>query len=93
MAGMSAEMIAKIDAILARVKEPETELSVSDLHLVKRVSYSEKENKFLIVMDIAPSSCACFVGGVVTEHIRASIERNLIEQFGIEFPGIRAEAV
>jgi len=94
MAGITQEMADKFEAILKRVKEPETELSVSELHLVKRISYSETEKKFLIYMDIAaPRNFPCLTCGVVTEQIRSTIERRLKEEFTKEFPGYAVETV
>ena len=63
---MDPETQKKIDAILARVKEPETRRSVGDLNLVKRVRYSAREHAFELFMDIANPRTSCFVCGVVT---------------------------
>lgn len=93
MAQITQEMADKFEAILRRVKEPETELSVSELNLVKRISYSETEKKFLIVMDIANPKFPCLTCGVVTEQIRRTIERCLREEFMKEFPGYVIETV
>ncbi|MCA1951159.1 MAG: hypothetical protein LDL24_11345 [Treponema sp.] len=93
MAQISQEMADKFEAILRRVKEPETELSVAELNLVKRISYSESEKKFLIVMDIATPRFPCLTCGVVTEQIRSTIERRLREEFLKEFPGYAVETV
>ncbi|HON12562.1 MAG TPA: hypothetical protein PLB48_00505 [Treponema sp.] len=93
MATITPEMADKFEAILKRVKEPETELSVSELNLVKRISYSETEKKFLIFMDIATPKFPCLTCGVVTEQIRSTIERRLREEFMKEFPGYEVETV
>ena len=86
---MDPEMQKKIDAILARVKEPETRRSVGDLNLVKRVRYSSGANRFELFLDIANPHSSCFVCGVVTATIQRSIERELQEAFAQEFPGCR----
>ncbi|GAB1483869.1 hypothetical protein MASR2M78_26850 [Treponema sp.] len=91
MAELKPEIAEKIEAILAKVKEPETGLSISDLQLVKRISYSEERNAFLIIMDIAQPKISCMVCGLVTEHIRAGIERMLKEEFEASFPGALVE--
>lgn len=94
MSTITPEMADKFEAILKRVKEPETELSVSELNLVKRISFSETEKKFLIVMNIAaPRNFPCLTCGVVTEQIRNTIERRLREEFLKEFPGYAVETV
>ncbi len=89
--GMQKEMTDKIDAILLAVKEPETGLSMTDLQLVKLVSWSEKEQKFLLTMDIANPRSACLVCGVVNEHLREGIQRRLAEAFSEAFPGTTVE--
>lgn len=89
--GMPKEMTDKIDTILETVKEPETDLSMTDLQLVKKISWSEKEKRFLITMDIAQPRSTCLVCGVVTEQIRAGIERRLEEAFIQAFPGNTVE--
>ena len=86
---MDPEMQKKIDAILARVKEPETLSSVGDLNLVKRVRYSTSENAFEIFLDIDNPRTSCFVCGVVTATIQRTLERELREAFEQDFPGCR----
>jgi metal-sulfur cluster biosynthetic enzyme len=86
---MDSETREKIDAILARVKEPETLRSVGDLNLVKRVRYSPGSNLFELSLDITTPPTSCFVCGVVTATIQRSIERELEEAFRQEFPGCR----
>jgi len=86
---MDPETQSKIDAILARVKEPETRRSVGDLSLVKRVRYSASEHAFEVFMDIANPRASCLVCGVVTATIQRSIERDLQGAFEQEFPGCR----
>jgi metal-sulfur cluster biosynthetic enzyme len=80
-------MQTKIDAILARVKEPETRRSVGDLNLVERVRYSSQRNAFEVFMNVSNPRSTCFVCGLVTATIQRSIERELREAFEQEFPG------
>jgi metal-sulfur cluster biosynthetic enzyme len=88
---MDPEMRERIDAILARVQEPETLRSVGELGLVKRVRYSPGLTLFEISLDIANPRSTCFVCGVVTATIQRSIERDLQEAFAQEFPGCRVQ--
>jgi metal-sulfur cluster biosynthetic enzyme len=84
---MDPETRKKIDAILARVKEPETRRSVGDLNLVKRVRYSPGSNAFEVLMDVATPRGGCLVCGIVTTAIQQTIERELKEAFEQDFPG------
>ena len=79
----------KIDSILDRIKEPETFRSISELNLVRKVTFSEKQKEIHVVMDIEQPRLSCFVCGVVTEKIRSSIERDIKEEFEKEFPGFK----
>ena len=41
-------MKKKIDAVLERVKEPESGLSIAELGMVERLRYSKKHKKLII---------------------------------------------
>jgi metal-sulfur cluster biosynthetic enzyme len=86
---MDPEMRARIDSVLARVKEPETRRSVAELNLVKRVRYSASEQAFEVLLDVANPRTSCSVCGIVTATIQRTIERELQEAFAQEFPGCR----
>ena len=90
---MTDEMKKKFDTILDRVREPETYRSVSELNLVKKISYSEKQNRILVVTNIAEPRSTCMVCSIVNETLRQSIMRNLETEFKKEFPGIDIEVV
>ncbi len=54
---MTPEMTAAIDSILDRVKDPESEISIARLGLVKRVRYNEEKKEMYIFTDFfQPSS-------------------------------------
>ena len=84
---MEPEMRGKIDAILARVKEPETRRSVRDLSLVRRVRYSASRHTFELYLDVGTARSSCFTCGIVTATIQRTIERELQEAFEQDFPG------
>lgn len=84
---MDPETRTKIDAILARVKEPETLRSVGDLNLVKRVRYSPSRHAFEVFLDVNTARSSCLVCGVVTASIQRTIQRELQEAFERDFPG------
>ena len=90
---MDPAMVRSIDAVLARVKEPETGRSVADLNLVQRVTYSQSERVLQVVTLIDTSRSTCIVCDVVTGQLRHSIERNLRQEFGKEFPELTIDIV
>jgi metal-sulfur cluster biosynthetic enzyme len=84
---MDTEMIRKIDRALSRVKEPETLLSVLDLGLVGRVTYSRTWNKFIVRTAVSSPRPACAMCGLIAGAIRETLMRRLEEEFRSEFPG------
>lgn len=83
---LSPEMINRIEKVLNKVKEPETFRSVSELGLVKKVTYSAGWQRMIVYTDIEAPRSTCAVCYVVTETIRESIQRDLQEAFEKEFP-------
>ncbi len=86
---MDPEMKKNIDAVLARVKEPQSDIPIADLGLVEKVTYSKNEKTLLVqlVSGLLPYQCpACSaINGVVLEGIR----RRLQESFEMQFPELR----
>ena len=56
---MTQTMIQKIDNVLDRVIEKESNLSVAQLGLVERVRYSEKQNKLYVFAKAMHSTHGC----------------------------------
>ena len=90
---MTEDMKKKIDSVLEAVKEPETFRSVSDLNLVKKVTYSESQKKLLVQTDIAEPRSTCMVCGIVNETLRQSIMRDLKDEFEKIFPDLEVEII
>ena len=84
---MDPEIKKKIDAALARVKEPQSDVPIVDLGLVGNVRYSEAKKAIELTLAIGypPGQCpACLaVNGVVKE----GTVRRASEEFKKEFPG------
>ncbi len=82
----------KFDAILARVKETQSDLSLAELGLVEKLTYHEREKTIVAHMSFAPydpSSCpAC---SVVDDMVKSSVERDLKEAILVDFPGWNVE--
>ena len=56
---MTQTMIQKIDNVLDRVIEKESNLSVAQLGLVERIRYSEKQNKLYVFAKAIHSTHGC----------------------------------
>lgn len=81
----------KFDDILARVKESQSELSIAELGLVKKLTYSAKEKVIVIHMDRPYDRFECPACMAVDDEVRKGIERRLREEFEKEFPGFTVE--
>jgi len=78
---------AKLDAVLARVKEPQSELSLAELGLVKRFTFSKEEKTIVVYLDVGEDPYACPACSVGSGLVREGIERSLREELEREFPG------
>ena len=87
-----SEMAKRIDAVLERVKEPESNLSIAQLGLVKRIRYNEEHQRFYVFTSAIKSNqhyCCTIIQGLL---ISSTLER-LTEEFQKEFPEISIEFV
>jgi metal-sulfur cluster biosynthetic enzyme len=90
---MKPEMIQKIDAILDRVKDPESDLSVAELGLVKKVRYSEDHDLLYVFTDFQSRSPNCVSCAGIAMALSATILKNLEAEFRKEFPDLAIEFV
>jgi metal-sulfur cluster biosynthetic enzyme len=89
---LHSEMAEKIDAVLERVKEPESNLSIAQLGLVKRVRYNTERNTLYVFTNTIKSNhhyCCTIIQGLL---VSSTIER-LTEEFHKEFPDLSIEFV
>jgi len=90
---MHPEMTRKIDAILARVKDPESGLPLDRLGLVTRVRYNEALQEVYIFTDFTDHLPSCFTCRGIAMAIMSSLVRDLRGEFEKEFPDITIEFV
>jgi len=90
---MTPEMTKKIDALLERVKDPESGLSISRLGLVKRIRYSEGEKKLFVFTDFYPHLPKCITCAAIAKMIVSTIIRDLTVELQCEFPDLTVEFV
>lgn len=77
-------MIEKIDNVLDRVIEKESNLSLAQLGLVERVRYSEKRNKLYVFTKAIHSTHGCCT--LLSLVQQSDTLQDLEEQFKKEFP-------
>lgn len=81
---MTQTMIQKIDNVLDRVIEKESNLSLAQLGLVERVRYSEKRNKLYVFTKAIHSTHGCCTLLALVQQ--TDTLQDLEEQFKKEFP-------
>jgi len=77
-------MIQKIDNVLDRVIEKESNLTVAQLGLVERVRYSEKQNKLYVFTKAIHSTHGCCT--LLSLVQQSDTLQDLEDQFKQEFP-------
>ncbi len=90
---MDPEMTQKIDAILKRIKDPESGLSLDRLRVINRVRYNEEKQKMYIFTDFQSHITSCNTCRGIAMAIMSSIMKRLKEEFDNEFPDISIEFV
>jgi metal-sulfur cluster biosynthetic enzyme len=88
---MDAEMIKKIDGVLDRVKDPESNLSIAQMGLVKKLRYVEKNKKLYVFTkspDAPPVCCT-----IIAKLLQTTIADRLTQEFQKEFPELTVEYV
>ena len=77
-------MIQKIDNVLDRVIEKESNLSVAQLGLVERIRYSEKHNRLCVFTNAIHNTHGCCTLLALVQQ--SDTLQDLEEQFKKEFP-------
>ena len=81
---MTQAMIDKIDSILDRVVEKESNLPVSPLGLVERIRYNEQQNKLYVFTKAIHSTHGCCTLLALVQQ--SDTLKELEAQFKQEFP-------
>jgi metal-sulfur cluster biosynthetic enzyme len=88
---MDAEMSQKIEAVLDRVKEPESRLTIAQLGLVKKVRYNKVRRKLSVFINtINPSKCGCTV---ISALLLSTTLKALTKEFKKQFPNLGIEVI
>ena len=88
---MSPEMKQKIENVLERVKDPESDLPIAQLGLVNRILYSEKEKKLVVFTNNYSNVPNCVTCAVIGWTIMSMIIRKLTTEFQKEFSDLTIE--
>ncbi len=77
----------KFDAILDRVREPQSELSLAELGLVKKISYHAPEKTIVVHLDLGRPGQECPACYAINEFVIKTIERDLKAALENDFIG------
>ncbi|RLB40151.1 MAG: hypothetical protein DRH12_10485 [Deltaproteobacteria bacterium] len=83
---MEKWMIRKLDSVLDRVKEPESNLTVGQLGLVKKFRYNETKRALYVYIDTYATHKACCL--VITKLIETRVMEDLRKELEKEFPDL-----
>ena len=87
MMELDTSIKAKFDAVLASVKEPQSELSLAELGIVKKFSYHAPEETIVAHLNFKTPSYECPACFAANEFVINGIERNLRTALEMQFPG------
>ncbi|MQY77419.1 MAG: hypothetical protein GH155_07325 [Spirochaeta sp.] len=85
---MNPEMIKKLDKVLARVKDPQSELPLNRLDFVERFRYSENQNTLYVFLDFSGLLRGCIACAGISIDILSRINSTLKRELKNEFPNI-----
>jgi metal-sulfur cluster biosynthetic enzyme len=86
---MDLEMTQKLEAVLEKVKEPESLLSIAQLGLVEKISYSAENKRLRVFLNfISPTHGCCTIMGSL---LLSTTLKNLTEELQREFPDLSVE--
>jgi len=83
----------KIDAILKRVRDPESGLPIAELNLVQRVRVSDEHSLIYLEIPFDQHTPGCLTCAGIAMTIIVGIKRQLSEAFEQEFPGYTVEYI
>lgn len=88
---MDPEMIRKIDSVLGRIKEPESNLSVAELGIIQKFRYNESKRALYIFANTYSSKKACCF--LITKLIESKVMTSVKNELKKEFPDLTVRFV
>lgn len=90
---MDPEMAEKIEAILQRVKDPESGLPVSRLGVIERFRYNAEKQELYVFTDFASHQPSCMTCVGIASVVIAGIQRDLKVELSREFPDLDVQLI
>ncbi len=90
---MDKSIQEKFDRVLQDVKDPESNLPISDFGVVQKFRYNEEQRKIYVFVEFQSHRPACVTCVGISLAIENTIERLVKEELEKEFPGFTVEFV
>ena len=86
---MNTIMKKKLQSVLERVKDPETNVAISELGLVERFRYYPEQKKLSVFLNpVRPGKVCC---SIISSLLLTSTLKNLMNELQKEFPDFAVE--
>jgi len=86
---MDTIMKEKLQSVLERVKDPETNVAISELGLVERFRYYPEQKKLSVFLNpVRPGKVCC---SIISSLLLTSTLKNLMNELQKEFPDFAVE--
>lgn len=90
---MEPEMAKKIEAVLDRVKDPESGYSLSELGIVERVRYNDEKKELYVFTDFLSHQPSCIACVGIASVVISGLRRRLVDELSTEFPELGVKLV
>jgi len=82
-------MKKKLQSVLERVKDPETNMAISELGLVERFRYHQEQKKLSVFFNpVRPGKVCC---SIISSLLLSSTLKDLMNELQKEFPDLYLE--
>ncbi|MGC9312585.1 MAG: hypothetical protein ACP5IA_07805 [Sediminispirochaetaceae bacterium] len=90
---MEKSIQEKFDQVLQDVRDPESNLPISDFGVVKKFRYNEEQRRIYVFVEFQSHRPACVTCVGISLAIENTIERKVKEELEKQFPGFTVEFV
>ena len=90
---MDPEMAKTIEAVLDRVKDPESGYSLARLGIVERIRYNAEQKELYVFTDFLSHQPSCIACVGIASVVISGLRRRLKEELSAEFPDLDVQLV
>jgi metal-sulfur cluster biosynthetic enzyme len=90
---MEEEMKRRIDAVLEKVRDPESGLPVAALGVVRKIRFSEAQGILYVFTNFGSHRPRCLTCSAIAMALSAKIQKDLEKEFREAFPDLEIRFV